>query len=43
MPSSKGRMREKELRRQRHRRKKRLKVQIKEAREAAGKRKAARA
>lgn len=43
MPSSKGRMREKELRRQRHRRKKRRKVQVKDAKEAAGKRKASRA
>ena len=38
MPSSKGRIREKELRRRRHRRKKRLKQGIKKAKLGAKKR-----
>jgi hypothetical protein len=36
MASSKGRMREKELRRRRHRREKRIKQRIKEAKMAGG-------
>jgi hypothetical protein len=40
MPSSKGRMREKELRRQRKRRQKRIKQRVQEAKMAGGRRSA---